>query len=66
MDVSARVNNPQEMAQKMEWLAGNPDSCEMMGKAGREKVLKRFTWEHFLRRFGEKAKELSVSVQEAG
>ncbi len=53
------VNNPQEMADKMEWLVSNPDACERMGKSGREKVLKQFTWDSFLSRFGERAEELS-------
>jgi len=53
------VNSPGEMAQSMDFLAGNPDLCAEMGKAGREKVKKNFTWEHFLKRFEEKAEELA-------
>jgi len=52
------VNSPEEMAQKMEWLAKNPDACEKMGKLGRKKVCKDFTWENFLKRFEEKAREM--------
>jgi glycosyltransferase involved in cell wall biosynthesis len=52
------VSSPQEMAEKMEWLAKNPEACEKMGKAGRRKVQKYFTWENFLKRFEEKAVEL--------
>ncbi len=52
------VNNPEEMAEKMEWLAQNPDACEKMGRAGKEKVEKYFTWDYFLKRFEEKALEI--------
>jgi glycosyltransferase involved in cell wall biosynthesis len=52
------VNSPSEMAEKMEWLAQNPDVCEKMGRAGKEKVNKYFTWDYFLKRFEEKAVEL--------
>ena len=52
------VNSPQEMAERMEHLAKNPEESIAMGKAGRRKVVERFTWERFLRRFGEKADEV--------
>lgn len=52
------VSSPHQMAGKMEWLAKRPEKCEAMGKAGRAKVVKEFTWEHFLKRFEEKAKEI--------
>lgn len=52
------VNSVWEMSEKMEWLAKNPEKCAIMGKAGRKKVEKEFTWEKFLKRFEEKAKEL--------
>ncbi|MBU0532686.1 glycosyltransferase [Patescibacteria group bacterium] len=59
------VNSPQEMAQRMEWLAKNPDICEKMGKAGKKKVKKYFTWERFLKRFEEKAKETITKKSES-
>jgi len=52
------VDSPAEMAEKMEWLAQNPDACEKMGRAGKEKVNKYFTWDYFLKRFEEKAVEV--------
>ena len=52
------VNSPEQMAEKMEWLAQNPDTCEKMGRAGKEKVNKYFTWDYFLKRFEEKALEM--------
>ncbi len=52
------VNSPAEMADRMEFLARNPEQCVLMGKAGRKKVEARFTWELFFKRFGEKAREL--------
>lgn len=51
------VGTPQEMAARMEWLSRNPEKCALMGKNGRKKAEKKFTWEHFLKRFEEKAKE---------
>lgn len=52
------VSSPSEMAGRMSWLANNPDACQAMGRSGRKKVLDKFTWERFLRRFGQKAEEL--------
>jgi glycosyltransferase involved in cell wall biosynthesis len=54
------VNSIWDMADKIEWLAKNPDKCEAMGKAGRKKVEEKFTWELFLKRFEEKAVELAA------
>lgn len=51
------VGSHQEMAARMEWLSKNPEKCALMGKNGRRKVEKKFTWERFLKRFEEKAKE---------
>jgi len=53
------VNSPHEMAHRMEALARDPELCQRMGKAGRKKVVERFGWELFLKRFGEKARELA-------
>lgn len=53
------VGSAGEMAQRMEELAERPELAESMGKMGRKKVLEKFTWSHFMERFGEKAKELA-------
>ena len=50
-----------KMAEKMEWLANNQDRCEEMGKYGKRKVERDFTWEKFLARFEEKARQVSKS-----
>ncbi len=42
------VNSPLEMAQRMLALAGDPDKNETMGKAGRARILKNYTWDIFL------------------
>ncbi len=52
------VDTPQQMAERMSWLASNPDACEKMGRSGRDKVCEKFTWDNFLTRFGQKAEEL--------
>jgi glycosyltransferase involved in cell wall biosynthesis len=51
------VNSPEEMAQRMDYLAKNPEACASMGKAGKRKVAE-FTWERFLSRFEEKTREI--------
>ncbi len=53
------VNTPEEMAQKMLLLAKRPELAEEMGKQGCRKITKKFTWKRFLKRFEEKANELS-------
>ncbi len=52
------VDSIWDMAAKMEALAKNPERSQKMGRAGRAKVEKEFTWERFMKRFEEKASEL--------
>ncbi len=54
------VNSIWEMAGKMELLSKSPERCSQMGKEGRAKVGRDFTWEAFLKRFSEKAEELAA------
>ena len=49
-----------KLAQAMEWMSKNPEKVANMGRAGKMKVEKDFTWEKFLRRFEEKTHELIV------
>ncbi len=42
------VNSPEEMAQKMQFLADHPNETERMGKLGRKRVQQHYTWEKFL------------------
>lgn len=42
------INSEQEMAEKMIFLANNPDINEQMGKFGRKHVVKNYTWKVFL------------------
>jgi len=53
------VQTPQEMAARMEQLARHPETCEKMGKAGRKKVLEKFTWDVFLSKFEKAAKKVA-------
>jgi len=55
------VDSIWDMSKKMEWLAKNPDQCKKMGEVGKRKVKREFTWEKFLKRFEEKAREISSS-----
>ncbi len=45
------VDSPQEMAQKMAYLAEHPEEVERLGKNGRKHVEQNYTWELFLKRF---------------
>ncbi|MFH1520722.1 MAG: glycosyltransferase family 4 protein [Candidatus Micrarchaeota archaeon] len=55
------VDSVWAMSEKMEWLSKHPNKCATMGRVGRNKVQKNFTWDHFLKRFEEKAKEVIES-----
>ncbi len=52
------VNSIWELAGKMESLSRDPQRCAEMGKAGRAKVERDFTWDAFLARFEAKALEI--------
>lgn len=54
------VDSAQEMAQKMAYLAENPDENEKMGKAGRKRVLKNYTWDVFLDKMEKSFKEVAA------
>ena len=51
------VNSPDEMAQKMHFLANHPGICERMGKAGRRRVEQNYTWKIFLDKMEKAFKE---------
>jgi len=53
------VKNEKEMAEKMVFLADNPNLPEQMGKEGRAHVEKNFTWKVFLEKFEKAAKEMA-------
>ena len=53
------VSSIWEMAGKMEWLAKHSERCEDIGRVGRMKVGREFTWARFLKRFEQKARELA-------
>ena len=56
------VKSAQEMASKMEWLTRHPDANAKMGRAGRHKVEKKFTWEIFLSSFEQRARETAENA----
>ncbi|MCX8163088.1 MAG: glycosyltransferase family 4 protein [Candidatus Micrarchaeota archaeon] len=53
------VDSPEQMAQKMLYLAENPQETENMGKKAREHVLKNFSLEVYLEKIEEKLKEVA-------
>lgn len=52
------INSIWEMAGRMEYLANDPERCRQMGRQGRTKVERDFTWERFLKTFEEEAEEI--------
>lgn len=54
------VNSPQEMAERMLYLAQNPDRNETMGKAGRKRVLQNYTWKIFMDKMEAAFKEVAM------
>lgn len=58
------VNSPSEMAERMSLLAGRPELAEEMGKRGRKTVEEKFSWDRFLKRFGEVCEK--VKKQKSG
>jgi glycosyltransferase involved in cell wall biosynthesis len=53
------VNDAGEMAERMGYLAGHVEQAEEMGKAARKYVEREFSWDRFLKRFGEVCMKLS-------
>lgn len=51
------ISSPEEMADKMRYIADHPDVCEKMGKAGRKEVLRNYTWKISLARMEKAFKE---------
>jgi len=51
------VSSVEEMAQKMRFLADRPDICEQMGRAGRRRVERNYTWKIFLDKMEKAFKE---------
>jgi glycosyltransferase involved in cell wall biosynthesis len=43
-------NEPSALGQKIRWLARNPAGAAEMGRAGRRRVLQKFTWPQVVRR----------------
>jgi len=58
------VNSIWEMAEKMELISRDEERCRTMGRAGRSKVEREFTWERFLTRFEEKAEQMVRQASE--
>jgi glycosyltransferase involved in cell wall biosynthesis len=52
------VDSVQEMAKRMTQLIDDSALTKKMGKAGRKRAEQKYTWEKFLKRFGEKYEEL--------
>jgi len=53
------VDSIEAMAERMGLIARDPELAARMGRSGRAKVIRDFSWDRFLARFGEKAEELS-------
>ncbi len=55
------VNSAREMAKKMELVAENQDLAERMGKEGRRRVERNYSWSAFFEKFGPLARKVSRS-----
>lgn len=51
------VDSPEEMAEKMGYVAQNPDEAERIGKKGIDRVKKHYSWEAFFRTFDKELKK---------
>jgi glycosyltransferase involved in cell wall biosynthesis len=51
-------NSIEEMANSMKEIAENPSLAEQMGKSGRERVVKHYSWEKFFKEFDKNLKEV--------
>ena len=47
-----------ELADKMEWMMNNPEKAALMGKAGKERALKEFSFERYIQEIEEELVEL--------
>jgi glycosyltransferase involved in cell wall biosynthesis len=43
-------NDPGALGEKLRWLREHPEQAREMGRAGRRRVVERFTWPHVVRR----------------
>jgi glycosyltransferase involved in cell wall biosynthesis len=57
------VDSVDEMAERMRFLAGHPNECERMGRAGRRRALQNYTWKIFLDRMGHALREAAKARQ---
>ena len=55
------VNSPQEMAQRMGFIAEHPSAAEGIGKAGRRRVEEYYSWSAFFNKFDPLARKVSRS-----
>jgi glycosyltransferase involved in cell wall biosynthesis len=53
------VGSPKEMAERMRFVAEHPSESERMGKEGRKRVERQYSWKSFFNRFDGLAKEVS-------
>lgn len=53
------VNNPKEMAEKMRFVVENSSISRKMGKEGRKRVEKHYSWRSFFEKFDRLAREVS-------
>ena len=42
----ARANDPADFAERLAWLIDHPDEGRAMGRAGRQRVVERLSWDH--------------------
>jgi len=53
------VGSADEMAEKMKFIVEHPDLAEEMGAAGRNRVIEKYSWESFFRKFDRIAEKIA-------
>lgn len=57
------VNSPEEMAERMAYLAEHPSDAEAIGKKGRRRVEENYSWKSFFKKF-DKALESTIKKKD--
>jgi glycosyltransferase involved in cell wall biosynthesis len=53
------VSSPQEMAERMKYIVEHESIAQAMGKAGRRRVIAKYSWEQFFKKFDPIARKVS-------
>ncbi len=57
------INNAEEMAEKMQFLAENKSAAQHMGEEGKRRVEKEYTWDAFFKKFDPLARKVANETE---